>query len=126
MKNNSLPPNFEIKVGIHGVGAFVTKDFKKDSVLFTMHGEVIEKPTRTSVQIGKHKHIEDALAGHVNHSCTPNARVDRKARAFISLRDIKKGEEMTFDYSSNEDELAAPFVCACCGRKVLGKDKISS
>lgn len=121
MKNKSFPPNFEIKVGIHGVGAFITKDIKKDSILFQMNGEVINSPTRTSVQIADNKHIEDPLAGHINHSCTPNARVNRKTRSFESIRDITAGEEITFDYSQNEDQLAEPFTCACCGRKVAGK-----
>lgn len=121
MKNKQLPRHFEIKVGMHGVGAFITKDIKKGTVLFKMKGKIINHPTRTSVQVSKHQHIEDLLAGHINHSCTPNARVSRRARTFVSLRNIKKGEEITFDYNKNEDELAAPFVCICCGQKIAGK-----
>lgn len=121
MKNNKIPPGFEIKVGIHGVGAFVTKDIKKGSVLFKLQGDIVDTPTRTSVQIAKGKHIEDALAGHINHSCSPNARVYRKTQSFISLRDIEAGEEITFNYNDNEDDLASSFVCVCCGKEMLGK-----
>jgi len=125
MKKQSIPENFEIKVGIHGVGAFVKKNFKAGEVLFIMKGEIIAKPTRTSVQVGDHEHIEDNLAGHINHSCTPNARVLRQAREFISLRDIQKGEEIMFNYNDNEDALASPFVCVCCGNTIKGKMGIS-
>jgi hypothetical protein len=116
--------DFEIKVGIHGVGVFVTRDIKKGDIVFKLLGNIVNKPTRTSVQIGRDKHVENSLAGHVNHSCQPNVRVNRRSRAFVSLRDIKQGEEMTFNYNDNEDVLAEPFTCACCGRRVVGKKAV--
>jgi hypothetical protein len=47
--------------------------------------------------------------------------VDRERAALISLRGIKAGEEVTFDYNQNEDKLANPFVCQCCGTLIQGK-----
>jgi len=124
MKDQHFPANFEVKVGIHGVGVFVKSDVKKGKILFKMKGKMLDHPTRTSVQVGKDQHIEDALAGHINHNCTPNAKVNRKTHYFISLRDIKKGEEITFDYNVNEDALASPFKCECCGNTVMGKKTV--
>lgn len=118
----SLPPHFEIKVGIHGVGAFVTKSFKAGETLFILEGHIILSPTRTSVQVSEQEHIEDALAGRLNHSCEPNAKIDRMTRSFVSLRDIAAGEEITFNYNDNEDKLAEPFTCLCCGRRIVGKN----
>jgi hypothetical protein len=112
---------FIIKEGIHGIGVFTTIAFKKGEVLFTMEGPLLDKPTRTSVQVGKNKHIEDITAGCINHSCTPNAIIDQKIQSFISIRDIHVGEEISFDYNQNEDILASPFVCACCGKEIFGK-----
>lgn len=126
MKTQSeIPVDFEIKVGMQGVGAFVKKAVKKGDVLFRLQGDIISTPTRTSVQIGEHEHIEDALAGHINHSCQPNAKVLRQSREFVSLRDIQAGEEITFNYNQNEDALASPFICVCCGKKITGKMGIS-
>lgn len=121
MKIKDLHDNFETRVGIQGVGVFLKSPVKKGEVLFKLEGDIIDHPTRTSVQIGEHLHIEDKLAGHLNHHCTPNARVNRQTREFISLRDMKAGEEMMFDYNQNEDSLASPFECVCCGKRIAGK-----
>ncbi|MDX1901790.1 MAG: SET domain-containing protein [Gammaproteobacteria bacterium] len=121
MKEDNVASQFEIKRGIQGIGVFAKRDFLKDSHLFTMHGEILDHPTRTSVQIGEHEHIEDEIAGAVNHACSPSAKVDRATRSFITVRDIKKGEEITFDYRENEDTLANPFVCSCCQTEITGK-----
>ncbi len=115
------PPHFVLKKGIHGMGVFTTIDIKKGDILFQLTGEILDHPTRTSVEIGKDKHIEDEIGGHINHSCEPNTRVAKKIQSFVSLRNIRQGEEITFDYNENETELAVPFVCECCGKKVLGR-----
>ncbi len=47
----------------------------------------------------------------VNHSCDANTSVKNKCD--IASRDIKKGEEITSDYSNQGVEL---FKC-CCGSK---------
>ena len=117
-------PSLVVKNGIHGRGVFATRKINKNTIIFKMHGEFINKPTQTSVQIGEGMHIEDALAGLVNHSCEPTAKVDRQLHAFMSLRDIEPNEEITFNYNSNEDNIAAPFKCECCGKKICGKKAI--
>jgi SET domain-containing protein len=123
MKQNAIPPQFEIKKGIHGVGVFAKSDIRRGTILFKLSGKIIDEPTRTSVQVGENKHVENILAGHMNHSCTPNAKVYKRLMALISLSDIKEGDEITFDYNDNEDVLAAPFICECCGKKICGKIK---
>jgi len=121
MKNLLIPPYFVIKDGIHGLGVFMTQDIKKGDVLFYMSGEILATPTRTSVQVGKNKHIEDFIAGHINHSCSPNAVINQEKMAFVATNDISEGEEISFDYSENEDKLACPFECECCGKLIQGK-----
>lgn len=121
MDSHIFKPKFLLKDGVQGRGIFTTTKIKKGEILFEMSGEIISRPTQTSIQIGKNKHIEDDIGVHVNHSCTPNSKVNRKNRTFISLRDIDTDEEITFDYNKNEDLLAVPFVCQCCNRKILGK-----
>lgn len=121
MKYRRFPPFFIVKNGIHGLGVFLTQDVKKGALLFIMKGDMLDHPTRTSVQVGKHRHIEDVLASYINHSCKPTAKVARRQHAFVSLRDLEKGDEITFDYNKNEDKMASPFVCECCGRKIKGR-----
>ena len=38
---------------------------------------------------------------HINHSCSPNAAL-RKEGELFALKDIKKGKEITYDYSTTE------------------------
>lgn len=121
MKHCFFPPHFVVKDGIHGVGVFTTTSVKSGETLFKLKGPIIENPTRTSVQIGKNKHIEDKLAGFMNHNCHPSAKVDRKTQSFVSLKDLKSGEEITFNYNKNEDFLANPFTCECCNKFICGK-----
>ncbi len=126
MQYRRLSPHLIIKHGIHGEGVFATDNFKKGEVLFRLKGSTIDHPTRTSVQVGKRKHVENIIAGHVNHNCHPNAKVSKRSQAFVSARNIEKGEEITFDYNKNEDMLACPFKCGCCGKKIVGKQLLST
>ena len=46
-----------------------------------------------------------------NHSCDPNTGID--GLNVIALRNIKKNEELTLDYSQFLDENMEPFQCQC-------------
>ncbi|MGA8220304.1 MAG: SET domain-containing protein-lysine N-methyltransferase [Candidatus Acidiferrales bacterium] len=68
--------------------------------------------------------IDGAVGGcgaeFINHSCDPNLRV-RKTRGhilFFSRRQIRPGEELTFDYRLNPD--AIRIVCRCGSRNCRG------
>jgi hypothetical protein len=51
---------------------------------------------------------------HLNHSCEPNLGIQGQI-VYVALRDIKRGEELTFDYAMNGDE---PYEMKCrCGKK---------
>ena len=121
MAQRNFPPHFIVKTGIHGLGVFSKDSFKPGDSLFRMKGELLKSPTRTSVQIGDNLHIEDELAGFINHSCVPNAIIDKETHSFVALKDIAPEDEIVFDYNMNEDILASPFVCECCERKIMGK-----
>tara|TARA_R110000868_G_scaffold17438_6_gene76592 strand:+ start:2376 stop:2768 length:393 start_codon:yes stop_codon:yes gene_type:complete len=120
-KKKSHPNDLVIKNGIQGNGVFASRKINKGTLVFIMHGKIINAPTQTSVQIGEHSHIEDPLAGLINHSCQPSVSVNRLEHAFMSLRDILPDEEITFDYTQNEDHMAVPFKCECCGQKIRGR-----
>lgn len=100
-------------------GVFTFEDIPKGEVIHKLKGKIAIHPTRTSVQLAKNKHIEDTLTAFMNHSCTPNAEVYHGA--LISLKEIKAGEEITFNYNANEDTVSCPFICNCCGKEILGR-----
>ena len=58
---------------------------------------------------------EESIFTRLNHSFTPNLRATPKPEqecvVFKTLRMIKAGEPLNFDYTSTEDSnLAAPFI----------------
>lgn len=59
-------------------------------------------------------------ASFFNHSCNPNAGFTGQI-SLIALRDIKKGEEITFDYAmvlyNGEDKINYSFKCLCNSKK---------
>ncbi|NKB56848.1 MAG: SET domain-containing protein-lysine N-methyltransferase [Alphaproteobacteria bacterium] len=62
---------------------------------------------------------------HLNHSCAPNLGVNGQI-AFVAMRDIQAGEELTFDYAMTDDEDGLEMTCQCgatdCRETVTGKD----
>jgi hypothetical protein len=51
----------------------------------------------------------------INHSCNPNGGLvyrDRKVM-FVAIRDIARGEELSFDYSTTMDEDCWEMECLC-------------
>lgn len=61
------------------------------------------------------------IARYINHSCKPNCEIDIiGGRVFVhTLRSIKEGEELTYDYGDEYiDEYIKPYGCRCapCGK----------
>ena len=59
----------------------------------------------------------------INHSCNPNCEVEGKGlKLWISaIKDIKKGEELSYDYGfSYSKEDLKNFVCRCGSKKCCG------
>ena len=101
-------------------GVFANRSFQAGNVVWDLsNGETIMHPTRTSIQVMGDVHVEDPRGAFVNHSCRPTCVVD--GWNIVAIKDIAGSDEITFDYSQNEDMMASPFVCRCCGRLINGK-----
>ena len=48
---------------------------------------------------------------YINHSCEPNCGL--KGRTVVALRRIRKGEEITIDYSTTEEDPYWRMSCSC-------------
>ncbi len=95
----------------------------KGRVLMTVEGLLVDRPSRTSVQLDERTHVDvppgvpiEAVADaypwrFLNHSCAPTAWL--RGRKFVALRRILPSEEVTFDYNTTEYDMAAPFRCRC-------------
>jgi SET domain-containing protein len=71
-------------------------------------------------EVGKNKtingNVKENTARYINHSCRPNCEADGpEGRVFIfSLKNIKAGEELTYDYGEEYfDEYLSRGRCLC-------------
>ena len=124
--------------GVHGKGVFALQDIAEGETIIEYVGEIISwdeaqdrhphdpaDPNHTfyfSLEDGR---VIDALHGGnssrwINHSCQPNCEADeRDGRIFIkALRDIRRGEELNYDYGLIIEErytarLKAEYPCHC-------------
>lgn len=100
---------------IHGKGAFAAGDFRRgDRILEIDDSRVVTEDAPLQESEGERERHCDYLAGgkvvlmqpperYINHSCDPNSfvRTVDGVRWVFALRDISKGEEITYDYCIN-------------------------
>jgi len=129
---------------IHGRGVYATEDIPKETEVIEYVGEPINKEIseeRAWDQYAKSEENGDAavyiftldekwdidgnvpwnIARLINHSCDPNCEawiVGRRIKIY-SLRDIKKGEELTFDYGFDV-ECYEDHPCRCGSENCIG------
>lgn len=91
---------------------YAGQNIKKGQVIHLLYGDIVSfdecieriragsEAQDDSLQVGFELDMILEDMGHFfNHSCDPNAGV-RKISELIAIKDIKRGEEITFDYSS--------------------------
>ena len=119
----------------NGKGVFANKYFKKGELIIRIKGPILNEDDiefdsyedEHSIQIGEETYLGPSgkKDDFINHSCNPNSGVKLTKKDFflIAIKDIKKGEEITWDYSTWANE---PWEMDCnCGTKNCRK-KIKS
>jgi hypothetical protein len=107
---------------IEGRGLFAKRDIKKDELIAVFTGKTISTDEANKIystgydymlQINQDQFILlDSDLKFANHSCSPNCAFLESAKLY-AVKDICMGDEITFDYSLNED---TPFEINClCG-----------
>lgn len=109
-----------------GHALYATRSIPKGSKIFNMTGLVLPFPTVYTIFLGEDKHLLFAGGAQcLAHSCDPNTRivVDPENGCFdcFSIRDIKEGDVISFNYLTTEWDMAEPFRCSCgCGSGCFG------
>lgn len=117
---------------IHAAGCFALEPIKKGTRLLEYEGERITKeegdlryegrPFTYLFGIGRGEVVIDGhgMAMFVNHSCDPNCEADEiGGRVYISsIKNIKAGEELVYDYWLYDGDDEAP--CYCGSKKCRG------
>ncbi len=111
-------------------GCIASEDIRKNETIYEFIGQRAPFPTRTSIESIYNGHVEDEIGQFLNHNCNPSANVvNFMSKEFtglkvVAIRDIAKGEEITFNYNNTETELANPFECNCCNKLIKGRKHV--
>ena len=118
-----------------GQGVFAKQNITKGEVVHEGKPVMLVKErTSHSFQIQFKAHVQlDKTSRTINHSCEPNTGVQYNIYAgyeFVALRDIKKGEEITWDYETTEYISISVSKCLCgsplCRKKLKGFKYLST
>ncbi len=119
---------FKVFKASAGLGLKTLKDIKKGEEVLEYKGrrlkneEADKRPNRYHFEVGKKLTIDGSprsnLARYINHSCDPNCEAVHytgEDRIFIeAIRDIKAGEELTYDYGEGYfEDYIKPNGCKC-------------
>ena len=109
------------KSKISGKGVFARRDYKEGEVVLKWKPKVIKESEISELpkkllnyieKSGNKYYLMQPPEKYVNHSCEPNTMV--KNDCDVAIRNIKKREEITSDYSGQGFE---SFECSCGSRK---------
>jgi uncharacterized protein len=128
---------------IHSSGCYTTAPIKKHTFVVEYTGprltiqqadalyEDCRKTYLFGLDDGKHIIDGDGIAAFINHSCHPNCEPDEITGRIwiIAKRDIKAGEELTYDYNlydGGEEEIA-PCQCgaANCRGSMFSEEELA-
>lgn len=108
-----------------GQGLYADKTFHPNELVMSVRAKSIyDRRYSHSIQKDWQEHIEMELpAILINHCCDANIGIldnDKGAFDFIALREIKNGDELSWDYECSEYEISTPFHCKCGSIKCRG------
>ena len=126
------------KSNIDNKGLYATKNIKSGKIIITYKGKIItKKETDTNPKYDNDKAIylfdlnsrydldgdfKYNTARWINHSYNPNCEVleDNKQLWIFAMKDIKKNEELTYDYGFSFDRDYKQYVCKCGSKNCVG------
>lgn len=126
---NKKTRKIEVKdTGKYGLGLFAAENIKKGEIVADYSNDTVYEskvPNEIAdyaLQFEEHKWVyPHGIGRYINHSCEPNCGVSGTFK-LVAMRDINKGEELTFDYEMTEDS-DWRMECQCGSescRKIIG------
>ena len=110
------------KSSIAGRGIYANEDIEAGEFVTGMNGKIVYKVFKTKsdlntgktwVGIGGNYWVVPAFpVKYMNHSCNANLGY-KTPRRLYARRKIKKGEELSIDYSTVEDVIEWNMPCSC-------------
>lgn len=133
-----------LRSGIDRKGIFAEKPIKQGEVISVWGGFIITQNEYGHLSKSCFKNIEDYATkiadgfylvsskkggleddDFFNHNCSPNAGI-KGHLLMVAMRDIAKGEEVTYDYAMTDADYNYSFRCNCgsknCRKVITTKD----
>ena len=125
-------------IDINGRGLYATKNIKEGTRIIDYVGKIItKKKSDQSEKFDNSKPIylfylnsrydldgdySWNTAKLINHSCNPNCEVEGKGSKLwiTAIKDIKKDEELSYDYGFSYDSDYKQFPCKCRSKNCVG------
>lgn len=119
---------------IHAAGCYTTSKIRKGKFVVEYTGPRISQQKADEIYDGRSttylfglQNSKQIIDGHgaamfINHSCDPNCETDEIDGHVwvIAIRDIKAGEELTYDYMLYDGDEGDPAPCYCGSTKCRG------
>eukprot|EP00965_Chrysotila_dentata_P218451 6190583-Pleurochrysis_carterae.AAC.3 len=122
----------------HGRAVIATRPFTTGDAVLHLEGVILTSPSRYTLQVGCTEHLAPTPGNPdppwvcMNHSFTPTVHLQLRSSVgggvhavAVAIADIAEGDEIVFDYTFTEWELAEPFQCVHTGRVVEGFKALS-
>ena len=116
----------------YGRGVFASEDIKRGEVIHILQGERLDVADSVNhinsgygrpndpLQVGRRTYLALDIPSLIfNHSCDPNAGIRKRSELF-ALRDIAKGQEITYDYSATIAPTEWSMKCKCGSKLCRG------
>ena len=119
-------------------GLYASCDIKKGTRIIEYKGKIISvKKSKTDPKFDNEKAIylfninkrfdldgdfKFNIARLINHSCDPNCEVFGEGlKVWVyAMKDIRKGDELSYDYGFSYDENFRQYPCNCRSKKCVG------
>ena len=126
------------KSNIDKRGLYASKDIKEGTKIIDYVGKIIsKKESEKNIKFDNEKDIylfnlnnkydldgdfKFNTARLINHSCDPNCEVKGKGLKLwiLAIKNIKKGEELSYDYGFSYDKDYKQFPCKCGRNNCVG------
>ena len=124
--------------GINRRGVLAKRPIKKDEVIAVWGGYIITQKEFDEFSKKQFKNIHDYATkiadsfylvsckkggleddDFFNHSCEPNAGIKGHIM-MVAMKDIKKGQEITYDYAMTDADYDYSFKCGCGAKGCRG------
>lgn len=131
--DDNYRPQVKVKKSSAGLGLFAAEDIPKEQLIIEYTGDRVtddeanERGGRYLFQVTSNLVIDgkgrENIARYINHACKPNAEAEHdedEDRIYIrACKNIKLGDEITYDYGKEyiEDFIAGQCRCSTCLKK---------